>query len=242
MLLFFLTQVFRSELVKLYLKQNIMPKSVVFSAKMLNGEYKVAYKFSRDGCQTKCALYPDPSTLCQQHCSCLFLHIFRHLIFRLDDKLLNMNVLKMVGSRLDDGGVQIIFQINIWNHIICTIFFFKFLLASTYPFLHCPIRKPALQIHVTIYFIQNNYPVLWLDRIILLIIGECTFLNWGCIVLSLIVNIIQDIYKIDSFFLSPHFFFCLTIVYQISRFIFVWQIFVTRNYETELHFASQWHI
>lgn len=113
MLLFFLTQVFRSELVKLYLKQNVIPKSVVFTAKMLNGEYKVAYKFSRDGCRTKCALYPDPSTLCQQHCSCVFLHIFRHLIFRLDDKLLNMNVLKMVGSRLDDGGVQVIFQINI---------------------------------------------------------------------------------------------------------------------------------
>lgn len=40
------TQVFRSELVKLYLKQNVKPKTVVFTAKMLNGEYKVAYKFS----------------------------------------------------------------------------------------------------------------------------------------------------------------------------------------------------
>lgn len=99
LLLFFLTQVFRSELVKLYLKQNVIPKSVVFTAKMLNDEYKVAYKFSRDGCRTKCALYPDPSTLCQQHCSCLFLHIFQHLVSQLDDDLLIMNVLKMVGFR-----------------------------------------------------------------------------------------------------------------------------------------------
>lgn len=110
--IYLLIWVFQSEL-KLYLKQNIIPQTVVFTAKMVDIKFHISSVEVVAGQNV-------PYIQIAWHCVCNIVPICFCISSHIWFPIWMIN--GWLWEYTEDGGVQIVLQINIWNNIICTIF------------------------------------------------------------------------------------------------------------------------